>query len=76
MNSTARNIDHQTAQPSPLEIFRERAEARCLLVCNGLMDLQTAVDELQETAVAQGLLKQYGQDEIQWILREAFARWL
>jgi hypothetical protein len=46
---------HQRA--SPLEIFRERAEARCLLVGHGLMTLQTAVDELQESAVRQGLVK-------------------
>jgi hypothetical protein len=65
---------HQRA--SPIEIFRERAEARCLLVSNGLMTLQDAVDGLQESAAAQGLVKQYGQDAIQQILSESFARWL
>jgi hypothetical protein len=66
---------HQTAKPSPIEIFRERAEARAVLVANGYLDLQTAVDELQESAAAQGFLKQFGQDRIQEILAESFARW-
>jgi hypothetical protein len=66
---------HRAAPASALEIFRERCEARVLLCANGYLDLQTAVDQLQESAAAQGLLKQYGQDEIQQILSEAFARW-
>jgi hypothetical protein len=68
-------INHHQAPPDPLVVFRERCEARCLLVANGLMTLQDAVDGLQEAASAQGLLKQYGQDEIQRILSESFARW-
>jgi hypothetical protein len=64
---------HQTTKL--LEIFRERAEARCLLVSNGLMTLQDAVDGLQESAAAQGLLKEFGQDSIQAILAESFGRW-
>jgi hypothetical protein len=76
MNSTAQQIDHhQNTKPDSLVVFRERAEARAMLVSNGLMTLQDAVDGMQEAAAAQGLLKQYGQDEIQWILSEAFARW-
>ncbi len=66
---------HRAAPASALEIFRERCEARAMLVANGLMTLQDAVDELQEVAVAQGLLKQFGQDEIQRVLAESFARW-
>jgi hypothetical protein len=68
-------IDCQSAKASPIEIFRERCEARCLLVSNGLMTLQDAVDGLQEAAAAQGLLKEFGQDEIQQIMAESFARW-
>jgi hypothetical protein len=30
---------------------------------------------MQETAVAQGLVATHGQDEIQWIMSEAFGRW-
>jgi hypothetical protein len=65
----------RAAPASALEIFRERAEARCLLVSNGVMDLQTAVDELQAAAETQGLVKRHGQDTVQEILSEAFARW-
>jgi hypothetical protein len=62
-------------KPDPLVVFRERCEARVLLCANGLMTLQDAVDGLQESAAAQGLLKEFGQDEIQRILSESFARW-
>jgi hypothetical protein len=75
MASASAAINHQSTKPDLLDVFRARAEARCLLVANGLMDLQTAVDGLQESAAAQGLLKEFGQDEIQRILSEAFARW-
>jgi hypothetical protein len=75
MQSTARQIDHQSAKPAPIEIFRERCEARVLLCANGHMSLIEAVDGLQEAAAAQGLLKRYGQDAIQQILSESFARW-
>jgi hypothetical protein len=65
----------QSAKASPLEIFRERCEARAMLVANGHMPLIEAVDQLQEAAAAQGLVARHGQDEVQWILSEAFARW-
>jgi hypothetical protein len=76
MAHAAAAIDHhQNVKASALEIFRERAEARATLVHNGLMDLQTAVDGLQESAAAQWLLKEFGQDAIQEIMAESFARW-
>jgi hypothetical protein len=77
MQSTARTIDHhhRSAKPAPIEVFRERCEARAMLVANGLMDLIEAVDGMQESAVAQGLVARHGQDEIQRILSESFARW-
>jgi hypothetical protein len=62
------------ANASALEIFRERCEARAMLVANGLMDLQDAVDGLQESAAAQGLVATHGQDRIQRIMAESFAR--
>ena len=76
MNSAARKLDQDEARrPSAIAVFRERAEARATLVANGLMALQAAVDGMQETAAAQGLVEQCGQDKIQQILSEAFARW-
>ena len=75
MTASAATKQHQSATTAPIEIFRERAEARCLLVSNGYLDLQTAVDQLQESAAAQGLLKQFGQDSIQAIMAESFGRW-
>jgi hypothetical protein len=73
--SAAAAINRQNVKASALQIFRERAEARAMLVANGHMSLIEAVDGLQESAAAQGLLKRYGQDELQWIMAEAFARW-
>jgi hypothetical protein len=77
MASPAAAIDQvgETRRPALIEIFRERCEARCLLVHNGHMTLQNAVDGLQESAAAQRLVATHGQDEIQWILSEAFGRW-
>jgi hypothetical protein len=76
MTSAARKIEHcESAKPALIEIFRERTEARCLLVANGLMSMHDAVDQLQETAVAQGLVATHGRDRIQQILSESFARW-
>lgn len=58
-----------------LEIFRMRAEARADLVANGLHDLQDLVDTLQAAAERDGLVARYGQDVVQQLLSEAFARW-
>jgi NADH:ubiquinone oxidoreductase subunit B-like Fe-S oxidoreductase len=76
MISAARRIDHhQSAKPAPIDIFLARCEARASLVAHGYLDLQSAVDGMQEAAEAQGLVAQYGHDQIQQILGEAFARW-
>ena len=45
-----------------------------MLVSNDLMTLQDAVDGLQEVAVSQGLVATHGQDAIQQIMGELFAR--
>jgi hypothetical protein len=55
-----------------LEVFRERCLARALLVREGLMDFHDAVDNLQNAAVAYGLVDRFGQDKIQAIIAEAF----
>ena len=76
MISAARKIDQdEERRPSAIAIFCERAEARATLVANGLMDLQAAVDGMQELAASSGLVRDYGQDELQRILSQAFARW-
>jgi hypothetical protein len=77
LQNAARKIDQhrRSAKPDPLVIFLARCEARATLVANGLHTLQDSVDTLQEAAEAQGLVAQYGQDTIQQILSESFARW-
>jgi hypothetical protein len=77
MTSAARKIDHHQAaicETPVIEIFRERCEARAQLVAHGLHSLQDSVDTLQLAAERQGLVQQYGQDEVQRILAEAFAK--
>lgn len=59
---------------SAVEVFRERAEARAILVEACLFDLQDAVDGLQEAAVATGLVDEIGRDAVQKMMADAFAR--
>ncbi len=65
------------AQASPsqlLAIFRERCDARALMVAEGMLDLLDAVDQLQQAAVDQELVNHFGQDEIQQVMSDAFKR--
>jgi hypothetical protein len=68
---------HVTAKPvsaSLLEVFRERCWARAMLVREGFATLQDSVDELQNAAVAYGLVPDdRAQDHIQQIMAEAFS---
>jgi len=75
MQSAARKVDHHSTKPDSLVVFRERSEAKCLLIQNGYQDLQSAVDELWAAAERAGLVKTFGADEVQWVLAEAFGRW-
>jgi hypothetical protein len=55
-----------------IEVFRARCEARAQLYGAGDLNLHEAVDELQDAAVKLGLVKQLGQDQVQWIMAKAF----
>jgi hypothetical protein len=57
-----------------IDVFRERCEARAILVEACLFDLQDAVDGLQRAAVASGLVDGIGQDAVQKMMADAFAR--
>jgi hypothetical protein len=59
---------------SPLAILTVRAEARAILWEHGELNLHQAVDAWQAAAESDGLVAQYGQDQIQDILAEAFGR--
>jgi hypothetical protein len=56
-----------------LDVFRERCEARAILVGIGALDLHTSVDALQDAAGASGLVIELGQDAVQVIMAAAFA---
>jgi hypothetical protein len=74
MQSASRKIDHSQSAKA-LIVLRERAGAKAVLIANGYLDLQSAVDELWAAAERAGLVKTFGADEIQQILSEAFGRW-
>jgi hypothetical protein len=57
-----------------LDAFCERAEARAYLFHVGEYSLTEAVDVLQADAVRSGLVAEIGQDGVQAIIAQAFAR--
>ena len=58
--------------PDPLDVFRERAEAKAYLVEIGDLAFLDAVDALQADAEFDGLIDQFGQEAIQQIMALAF----
>jgi hypothetical protein len=62
----------QSAKGPTIDAFRARCEARALLVGRGQMNLIDAVDDLQADAERDGLVTRYGQDEVQFVLANAF----
>jgi hypothetical protein len=61
-------------QPDLLDVLTLRCEARALMVSLGAMTLLDAVDGCQQAAEAYGLVINLGQDAVQAIIAEAFAR--
>jgi hypothetical protein len=59
-------------RPSPLEVFTLRAWARAWPWQAGEFDLHEAVDVLQAAAERDGLIDEFGQDEVQRLIAEAF----
>lgn len=60
----------------PLRVFTARAEARALLVREGLMkDAAAAVDELLDHAFASGLLDEAGESVLNAIIIAAFDKY-
>jgi hypothetical protein len=59
--------------PSALQVFQLRAWARAYLAYACVLTLPDAVDVLQESAVASGLVDELGQDAVQATLADAFA---
>jgi hypothetical protein len=64
----------QVAKVDALSAFRLRCEVRALLVAEGELDFQTAVDELQTSAVKSSIIEVVGQDAVQAIMANAFAK--
>jgi hypothetical protein len=68
----AMTIQAARISPDPLDVFRERCEARAYLVEIGELAFLDAVDVLQTAAEFDGLIDQFGQDVIQEIMATAF----
>ena len=62
------------SQVPVVDVFRGRCEARAILVEACLFNLQDAVDGLQADAERTGLVDDIGQDAVQKMMTEAFAR--
>ena len=65
-------IPEADIRADPVEVFGLRCNARARLYATGEIDLQTAVDELQQSAELNGLVAKIGQDAIQQIISTAF----
>jgi hypothetical protein len=63
---------HPRAVISSVAVFVARAEARAILWQCGEFDLHEAVDALQASAEASGLVAEIGQDAVQAIIADAF----
>jgi hypothetical protein len=62
-----------TANPSPIEVLKARADAvATLLSSHFLADKQSAVDGLWRFAEGAGLVAELGVDAVQALLAEAF----
>ncbi len=55
-----------------IEVFALRCEARAILVAEGALDFHQAINGLQAAAVAYGLVREIGQDEVQRVMADAF----
>jgi hypothetical protein len=69
--SAARKLDAKTIPA--IDVFRERCEARAILVEACVYDLHDAVDGLQQAAIESGLVAEIGQDAVQKMMADAFA---
>ena len=72
MSAAADVLTREKTIPA-IDVFRERCEARAILVEACVYDLQDAVDGLQAAAVATGLVADIGQDQVQRMMVDAFA---
>lgn len=68
------SVSQRSAKVPTVDAFRARCEARAWLVAEGELTLPDAVDELQASAMASGIVDAIGQDCVQMIMADAFAK--
>jgi hypothetical protein len=66
-------VKHVARPANPVAVFKARCEARAMLYAAGEFELIEAVDVLQASAVASGVLDLIGQDAVQGLMAAAFA---
>lgn len=68
-------FEFKTDAPSPIEVFKARAEAVAKLLSNHMLaDKASAVDGLWRFAEGAGLVADLGVDAVQALLAEAFRK--
>ena len=72
MGAAARQITAKSSLAFLRDVFRERCEARAILVDAYLLDLQEAVDGLQQAARNYDLIAAFGADHVQAVMAAAF----
>src|SRR5262245_55526863 len=65
---------HKVVLAPVLDVFETRCQLRAHLCTEGVMDLHDAVDGMQAYAIKSGLLAELGQDAIQHLMADAFAK--
>jgi hypothetical protein len=58
---------------SPFADFHAKVRTGTFLFQYGYLDLSTATDELQRYAKRSGVVREFGQDEVQTVIAAAFA---
>jgi hypothetical protein len=74
MTSAAHVAETIAVRPDPAAVFAVRCEARATLWAAREIELHEAVDKLQHDAERDGLVTAIGQDAVQAIMAQAFAR--
>jgi hypothetical protein len=72
--SGAARIAEAPRPAGALEVFTLRCWARARLFAEGELELHQAIDELQAAAKRDGLVAKIGQDRVQEIIADAFAK--
>jgi hypothetical protein len=72
MVNLSKKIIHRNSENDALRLLRNQANDSAQAYESGRLELQDAVDRVQDFAVGRGLLHTLGQDRIQAVIAHAF----